>query len=191
MLRISPGVKPDTHDHIATGQLDSKFGFSIESGAARKAVEQALAQPNLELVGLHSHIGSQIFALGAYEKAMAIMLDLLVQLLLVISGFVFLFSPHALTHGTSLGTAPTWHSLLFAVPLAMLAYTGLETVANLAEEARRPGVDLGPVARALAARDILVRHFAVPGLRDALRITVGTDAEVDALLAALGETMRA
>ena len=80
MLRISPGVKPDTHDHIATGQLDSKFGFSIESGAARKAVEQALAQPNLELVGLHSHIGSQIFALGAYEKAMAIMLDLLVEL---------------------------------------------------------------------------------------------------------------
>jgi APA family basic amino acid/polyamine antiporter len=69
-------------------------------------------------------------------------LDLLVQLLLVVCGFIFLFSPHALTHGTSLGSAPTVHSLLFAVPLAMLAYTGLETVANLAEEARRPGVDL-------------------------------------------------
>jgi basic amino acid/polyamine antiporter, APA family len=69
-------------------------------------------------------------------------LDLVVQLLLVVCGFIFLFSPHALTHGTSLGTAPTWHSLLFAIPLAMLAYTGLETVANLAEEARRPGVDL-------------------------------------------------
>src|SRR5207302_1390554 len=61
MLRISPGVKPDTHDHISTGQLDSKFGFSIESGAARKAVETALQHPSLELVGLHSHIGSQIF----------------------------------------------------------------------------------------------------------------------------------
>jgi APA family basic amino acid/polyamine antiporter len=69
-------------------------------------------------------------------------LDLIVQLLLVVCGFAFLFSPDALTHGTSLGTAPTVHSLLFAVPLAMLAYTGLETVANLAEEARRPGVDL-------------------------------------------------
>jgi APA family basic amino acid/polyamine antiporter len=69
-------------------------------------------------------------------------LDLLVQLLLVVCGFVFLFSPHALTHGTSLGHSPSWHSLLFAIPLAMLAYTGLETVANLAEEARRPGVDL-------------------------------------------------
>ena len=42
MLRLSPGVKPDTHDHISTGQLDSKFGFSIESGVARKAVETAL-----------------------------------------------------------------------------------------------------------------------------------------------------
>jgi diaminopimelate decarboxylase len=80
MLRISPGVKPDTLDHISTGQLDSKFGFSIESGAARRAVETALAHPRLELIGLHSHIGSQIFALGAYEKAMQIMLDLLVQL---------------------------------------------------------------------------------------------------------------
>src|SRR5579859_5218900 len=80
MLRISPGVKPDTHDHIATGQLDSKFGFSIESGAARRAVETALRHPRLELVGLHSHIGSQIFALRAYEQAMEIMLGLLVGL---------------------------------------------------------------------------------------------------------------
>jgi basic amino acid/polyamine antiporter, APA family len=69
-------------------------------------------------------------------------LDLLTQLLLVVIGFIFLFSPHALAHGTSLGTAPTWHAIAFALPLAMLAFTGLETVANLAEEARRPGVDL-------------------------------------------------
>jgi len=69
-------------------------------------------------------------------------LDLLTQLLLVALGFGLLFSPHTLTHGTSLGTSPTWHDLAFALPLAMLAFTGLETVANLAEEARRPGVDL-------------------------------------------------
>ena len=80
MLRLSPGVKPDTHDHISTGQLDSKFGFSIESGAARRAVQTALEHPRLELIGLHSHIGSQIFALRAYEEAMEIMLDLLVEL---------------------------------------------------------------------------------------------------------------
>ncbi len=69
-------------------------------------------------------------------------LDVLTQLLLVVLGFVFIFSPHALTRGTSLGTSPSWHAIAFALPLAMLAFTGLETVANLAEEARRPGVDL-------------------------------------------------
>src|ERR1700680_2509988 len=102
MLRISPGVKPDTHDHISTGQLDSKFGFSIESGAARRAVEEALQPPRLELIGLHSHIGSQIFALGAYEKAMEIMLDLLVQLRDELD-----FEPRKLGAGGGLGIAYT------------------------------------------------------------------------------------
>ena len=102
MLRISPGVKPDTHDHISTGQLDSKFGFSIESGAARKAVEEALRHPRLELVGLHSHIGSQIFALGAYEQAMSIMLDLLVELRDELK-----FEPSKLGAGGGLGIAYT------------------------------------------------------------------------------------
>ncbi len=69
-------------------------------------------------------------------------LDVVSQLVLIGFGFALLFSPHALTHGTSLGHAPTVHSLVFAVPLAMLAYTGLETVVNLAQEARRPGVDV-------------------------------------------------
>ena len=69
-------------------------------------------------------------------------LDLLTQLLLVVLGFSLVFSPHALTHGTSLGTHPSWHAIAFSIPLAMLAFTGLETVANLAEEARRPSVDL-------------------------------------------------
>ncbi len=70
------------------------------------------------------------------------LLDLVTQVLLVVLGFAILFSGHALTHGTSLGSSPSWHSIAFAVPLAMLAYTGLETVANYAEEVRRPGRDL-------------------------------------------------
>jgi len=102
MLRLSPGVKPDTHDHISTGQLDSKFGFSIESGAARAAVEVAMQHPRLELVGLHSHIGSQIFALGAYEQAMDIMLGLLVELRDEIG-----FEPRKLGAGGGLGIAYT------------------------------------------------------------------------------------
>jgi APA family basic amino acid/polyamine antiporter len=70
------------------------------------------------------------------------LIDLATQLLLVFLGLALLFSPHALNQGTSLGTNPSWHSIAFALPLAMLAYTGLETVANLSEEVRRPGRDL-------------------------------------------------
>jgi APA family basic amino acid/polyamine antiporter len=66
-------------------------------------------------------------------------LDLATQVLLVILGFALLFSPDVLTNGLSLGSSPAWSDIAFALPLAMLAYTGLETVANLAEETREPG----------------------------------------------------
>ena len=68
--------------------------------------------------------------------------------------------------------------------LQRLGFDVLPSEANFVL-ARRPGVDQTPTARGLAARDILVRHFAVPGLHDALRVTVGTDEEIDALLEAL------
>jgi basic amino acid/polyamine antiporter, APA family len=75
-----------------------------------------------------------------YRTAIVIAgLALVSQLLLVVLGFVYLFSPDALSKGVDLGTAPTWSSIAFALPLAMLAYTGLETVANLAAETREPG----------------------------------------------------
>ena len=69
---MTPGVKPSTHDFITTGQLDSKFGFGMgdETGAAR-AIERVLASDKLELVGLHAHIGSQIFELEPYRLAIA------------------------------------------------------------------------------------------------------------------------
>jgi basic amino acid/polyamine antiporter, APA family len=66
-------------------------------------------------------------------------LDLATQLLLVILGLALLYSPDLLTQEISLGHTPAWSDLAFALPLAMLAYTGLETVANLAEETREPG----------------------------------------------------
>ncbi len=69
-------------------------------------------------------------------------LDLITQVGLVALGFAFLFSGDALTRGVSIGSHPSWHQIAFALPLAMLAYTGLETVANLAEETREPGRDL-------------------------------------------------
>jgi diaminopimelate decarboxylase len=79
MLRVSPGIKPDTHDFISTGQLDSKFGFSIETGAALSALRAALDVGSLDVRGVHMHIGSQIFDLGCYPAAVDIVADLLLR----------------------------------------------------------------------------------------------------------------
>jgi APA family basic amino acid/polyamine antiporter len=80
---------------------------------------------------------------GLYSFSVVVaLLDLVTQLLLVLLGFSLLFSVSALTEGLDVGVHPSWHEIAFALPLAMLAYTGLETVANLAEETRRPGRDL-------------------------------------------------
>jgi APA family basic amino acid/polyamine antiporter len=93
------------------------------------------------------------------------LVDLATQLLLIILGFALLFSPHALNQGTSLGTNPSWHSIAFALPLAMLAYTGLETVANLSEEVRRPGRDLPrSLFGAIGLVVVLYAAIAVVGL---------------------------
>jgi basic amino acid/polyamine antiporter, APA family len=78
-----------------------------------------------------------------YRFALVVaVVDLGTQLLLVGLGLMLVFSPDALTRGLDVGTAPAWSELAFALPLAFLAYTGMETVANLAEETRRPGRDL-------------------------------------------------
>jgi diaminopimelate decarboxylase len=69
LIRVTPGIKPSTHDYITTGQLDSKFGFGLEDGLAAAAIERVLASERLELVGLHAHIGSQIFELEPYKLA--------------------------------------------------------------------------------------------------------------------------
>ena len=74
MLRLSPGVDPHTHAKTTTGILDSKFGISIDTGDAERAVRQALASKNLDLVGLHCHLGSPIFDLEPYSIAIDAML---------------------------------------------------------------------------------------------------------------------
>ncbi|MCR1900687.1 diaminopimelate decarboxylase [Ligilactobacillus apodemi] len=67
ILRVTPGISAHTHEYDQTGQVDSKFGFDIDSGQADKALEQLLNEPNIEVLGLHAHIGSQIFELGGFE----------------------------------------------------------------------------------------------------------------------------
>ncbi len=69
LIRVSPGIDPHTHVYTTTGIIDSKFGFSIQTGDASQAVRQALAADNLKLRGLHFHLGSPIFELDPYRAA--------------------------------------------------------------------------------------------------------------------------
>jgi diaminopimelate decarboxylase len=69
LIRVTPGVDAHAHHAVATGVEDQKFGFSLSSGAAADAVRRVLAQPELELAGLHCHLGSQITGLSAFELA--------------------------------------------------------------------------------------------------------------------------
>jgi diaminopimelate decarboxylase len=75
LIRVTPGIKPSTHDYVQTGQLDSKFGFGLADGLAERAVERVRESKHLELVGLHAHIGSQIFELEPYVKAIDVIAD--------------------------------------------------------------------------------------------------------------------
>jgi diaminopimelate decarboxylase len=69
LVRTTVGVEAHTHEFIATAHEDQKFGFSLAGGDALDAVRRVHAAPGLELVGLHSHIGSQIFDAGGFEVA--------------------------------------------------------------------------------------------------------------------------
>jgi diaminopimelate decarboxylase len=69
LVRVTVGVEAHTHEFIATAHEDQKFGFSLASGAALEAIRRVVALPSLELVGLHSHIGSQIFDTAGFEVA--------------------------------------------------------------------------------------------------------------------------
>ena len=69
LVRVTPGVEAHTHEYVMTGQVDSKFGFGLAAGDAALAVRRAQYSPAMELVGLHAHIGSQIFLLHSFAKA--------------------------------------------------------------------------------------------------------------------------
>ncbi len=76
LLRIKPGIDCHTHDYIKTGQIDCKFGFALENGEAIQAIKTATAMENVELVGIHCHIGSQIFETQPFVDAADIMISL-------------------------------------------------------------------------------------------------------------------
>ena len=74
-LRVTPGVDAHTHHYVATGQDDSKFGFTVATGDAARAVERAVASPAFDVRGLHVHIGSQVFDVGSFADSLRVVAD--------------------------------------------------------------------------------------------------------------------
>jgi diaminopimelate decarboxylase len=95
LIRVTPGIKPSTHSYVQTGQLDSKFGFGLSDGLAAEAVRRVRESSRLNLVGIHAHIGSQIFELEPYVKT-----------ILMLADFID-FECHLLNVGGGLGIAYT------------------------------------------------------------------------------------
>jgi diaminopimelate decarboxylase len=95
LIRVTPGIKPSTHSYVQTGQLDSKFGFGLADGLAAEAVRRVRASSRLNLVGIHAHIGSQIFELEPYLKTIQMLADFID------------FDCHLLNVGGGLGIAYT------------------------------------------------------------------------------------
>ncbi|HEY7398548.1 MAG TPA: universal stress protein [Gaiellaceae bacterium] len=106
----------------------------------------------INIVGIKEAAGLNIFLA---------VIDFATQLLLVAIGFFLIFSPHVLINNVHLGVAPTWRSFLLAIPVAMIAYTGIETVSNLAEEARDPVRSI-PRAISWVAIAVFAIYFTLP-----------------------------
>ncbi len=75
LFRVTPGIEAHTHEYIRTGQIDSKFGLVMINGQAMEAIQEALTMANVEVQGIHCHIGSQIFELESYQHAVQVMMD--------------------------------------------------------------------------------------------------------------------
>ncbi len=75
LIRVNPGVEAHTHEYLRTGAADSKFGIAIAGGVAAKAVERAQASSAMTLIGLHAHVGSQVFDVASFEKGIGVVAD--------------------------------------------------------------------------------------------------------------------
>jgi basic amino acid/polyamine antiporter, APA family len=110
------------------------------------------------------------------------LIDFATQVLLVLLGFALIFSPHVLSSNIHWGVAPTWSQFLLAIPVAMIAYTGIETVSNLAEEARDPVKNI-PRAISFVAVAVFVIYFTLPWIAlSALPVTKTADGHYQTLL---------
>ncbi|WP_407308415.1 diaminopimelate decarboxylase [Desulfosporosinus sp. SB140] len=81
LLRVTPGIEAHTHEYIQTGQIDSKFGFTLSNGTADRALDLALSYSNLAVKGIHAHIGSQIFELDSFSHEVQVMIQYMADIL--------------------------------------------------------------------------------------------------------------
>lgn len=81
LLRLTPGIEAHTHEYIQTGQIESKFGFTLPDGTADRALDLALSCPFLVVKGIHAHIGSQIFELESFRHEVQIMINYMADIL--------------------------------------------------------------------------------------------------------------
>jgi diaminopimelate decarboxylase len=160
LLRITPGIEAHTHSYIQTGQVDSKFGFGLEDGVAMEAIRRAMAAPHLDLVGLHAHIGSQIFELEAFRKAIDILVGLIAQ-----ANEAFGFECRFLNIGGGLG----------------IRYTEEDTPSSIGEYAavKVEGVREEMAARGLPMPRVLIEPGrSIVGKAGITAYTVGTIKEI-------------
>ena len=76
LLRFTPGVEAHTHEYVTTGVDDTKFGFTVSKGLAAQAMQQAQKSDSVEVVGIHTHIGSQVFETASFSKAIAVIAEI-------------------------------------------------------------------------------------------------------------------
>ena len=163
LIRVTPGVEAHTHEFVTTGVEDTKFGFSLQSGAAAEAAARLRAVPSIELVGAHAHIGSQVFRVDSFERAVEMLAPFVVQHRL-----------RELCVGGGLGvpyvigeTAPTMSEWADAVRAACRANGVAQDVRITAE----PGRSIVAAAAITLYRVGTVK--SLPGLRDFVSVDGG------------------
>ena len=172
LLRISPNVDPHTHEKTTTGVLDSKFGFAIATGDADRAVAEAQAAANLDLRGLHVHLGSPIFEVEPYELASDVMCDFAAQMADT-HGFEFHeFSPGG---GFALAYTRAQHAPTIAEYAERLATSMQKGLAD--HRLETPSLHIEPgrslIGRAMVAVYTVGARKEIPGVRTFVSVDGG------------------
>ena len=161
MVRVNPGVEAHTHDFLQTGATDSKFGIGVGDGTARRAVDVIRSIPQLELVGVHAHVGSQVFDVSSFAKAVD-----------VIAAFVAEIDVPAVSVGGGLGVPYVEGELAPTIPeWGATIHDAIEQAGLKVRVHAEPG-------RAIVARSAVTLYTAgtikeIPGVRTYVSVDGG------------------